>query len=128
MKLRICMIVLLIFVVGLCIWDSVFSSNALKTLYLQSNDIYQSINDNSIDIKTLYDDVENLNDFWTKKMDILSISISRKDMMPISDYLQYLISAIKLGNQDDAVTYSRLLVYNVEGLQESTQPCFINLL
>ena len=84
---------------------------------------------NSEEIPTsLQFDVENLNDYWTKKMDILSISISRKDMQPISDYLQYLASAIINNNREEAITYSRLLSYNVQGLKESVLFSHLNLL
>ena len=70
----------------------------------------------------------NLNDFWTQKMDILSISISRKDLQPISDYLQYLYSSIHNNSQEDAITYSRLLHYNVMGLKEAVGISAINLI
>ena len=61
-------------------------------------------------------------------MDTLCISISRKDLQPVSDYLQYLCASIKNENQEDAVTYSRLLNYNIIGLKETTGISWINLL
>ena len=61
-------------------------------------------------------------------MDTLSISISRKDMQPISDYLQYLCSSIKNDSQEEAITYSRLLNYNVLGLKETLGLSWVNLL
>ena len=61
-------------------------------------------------------------------MDTLSVSISRKDMMPISDYLQYLYSSITNQNQEDAITYSRLLFYTASGLNEATDISLINFL
>ena len=94
----------------------------------ESSRIFNIITTNDITEISLTNDVENLNYYWTKKMDILSISISRKDLQPVSDYLQYLCAAIFNNNQEEAVTYSRLLAYNVEGLQESNQISHINLL
>ena len=60
-------------------------------------------------------------------MDMLCLSISRKDMQPISDYLQYLNSAIINENQEDAITYSLLLDYNIKGLTQSTGISILNL-
>jgi len=128
MKLWIPMLVLFIAVSGLCIWDSIHTSNVLNKMEEESSRIYNVIISSDLNTTNLTNDVENLNDYWTKKMDILSISISRKDLQPISDYLQYLCAAIFNNNQDEAVTYSRLLAYNVEGLQEATQISHINLL
>lgn len=128
MKLWIPMLVLFIAVSGLCIWDSIHTTNVLNKMEEESSRIYNVIISSDLNTTNLTNDVENLNDYWTKKMDILSISISRKDLQPISDYLQYLCAAIFNNNQDEAVTYSRLLAYNVEGLQEATQISHINLL
>ena len=61
-------------------------------------------------------------------MDTLCISISRKDLQPVSDYMQYLYTSIHNNNQEDAVTYSRLLNYNIIGLKEQIGINFINLL
>ena len=128
MKLWISMLILFLAVTGVCIWDSIHTSNILNKMEEESSRIYTIITTNDLNNVNLTQDVENLNDYWTQKMDILSISISRKDMQPISDYLQYLCAAIFNNNQEEAVTYSRLLAYNTEGLQEATQISHINLL
>ena len=60
----------------------------------ESNEIYETILTTEISNKDLQKRIFDLNDYWTEKMDILSVSISRKDMQPISDYLQYLCSSI----------------------------------
>ena len=128
MKLWIPMLVLFFAVTGLCVWDSIHTTKVLNTMEEESSRIYNVIISSDLNNLSLSDDVENLNSYWTEKMDILSISISRKDLQPISDYLQYLCAAIFNNNQDEAVTYSRLLAYNVEGLQEATQISHLNLL
>ena len=128
MKLWISMLLLFLSVTGLCVWDGIHTTKTLNYMKEESGRIFNIISTCNINDISLSKDVENLNDYWTKKMDILSISISRKDLQPVSDYLQYLCSAIFNNNQEEAVTYSRLLSYNVEGLQESNQISHINLL
>lgn len=128
MKLWISMLVLLIAVTGLCVWDGIHTYKVFETMEQETSYLYSIISTDNVSDLNLKDNVENLNDYWTKKMDILAISISRKDMQPISDYLQYLASAIINQNQEDAVTYSRLLAYNVVGLKETTKLSHINLL
>ena len=128
MKLWISMLILFLSVTGVTIWDSIHTSTVLNKMQDETSKIYTLLTTNDLEHIILSDDVESLNDYWTKKMDILSISISRKDLQPISDYLQYLCAAVFNKNQEEAITYSRLLSYNVEGLKESNQISHINLL
>lgn len=128
MKLWIPMSVLALGVLGLCIWDVVFTKNVFAVLEEKSDYIYTSLQTTPITNENLSKEILELNDYWTKKMDTLCISISRKDMQPISDYLQYLCSSIKNNSQEDAITYSRLLNYNIIGLKESSVLSWVNLL
>ena len=128
MKLWIPMLVLTLLVSGLCVWDMVYTNQIFNTMESKSAYIYETLLSSDISNKEIQNEIINLNDYWTRKMDTLSISISRKDLQPVSDYLQYLHSAIHNNNQDDAITYSRLLKYNIEGLKETTAVSCINLL
>ena len=128
MKLWIVMIALALGVCGLCVWDMINTNKIFNHMESESLKIYSSLNVSDIGNNEISDDIINLNDYWTKKMDILSVSISRKDLQPISDYLQYLYASIINSNQEDAITYSRLLNYNILGLKESNCLCFLNLL
>ncbi len=128
MKLWIPMTILTFLVLGLCLWDTIHTTKIFNTLESKSNYIYQTLQTTEITNENLATEILNLNDYWTKKMDTLSISISRKDLQPVSDYLQYLCSSIKNESQEDAITYSRLLNYNIIGLKETNVISFVNLL
>lgn len=128
MKLWIPILILLSLVTALCVWDTVHTNKVFKTLETKSEYIFEELQTNDITDTKIQSEIYNLNDFWTKKMDTLCISISRKDLQPVSDYLQYLCSAIKNENQEDAITYSRLLNYNIIGLKEATGVSWVNLL
>lgn len=128
MKIWISMIILFLAVTGLCLWDGIHTSKVFEKLQYESHKIYAAIIEDDISNESIQKEIFELNKFWTKKMDMLSISISRKDLQPVSDYLQYLHSACINNNQEDAITYSRLLKYNIDGLQESNCLSFTNLL
>jgi len=128
MKLWIAMSILFISVFSLCIWDGFQTNSVFKEMENQTSKIYNTVLTTEITNENLKKDIFELNDYWTKKMDTLCISISRKDLQPISDYLQYLYSSCINNNQEEAVTYSRLLYYNVQGLRETTGINFINFL
>ncbi len=128
MKLWIPMLILFLAVSGLCIWDSIHTTQVFNHLDNESNEIYTLLQENEITNEHLTNKIWSLNEYWTKKMDILSISISRKDLQPVSDYLQYLCSATINESQEDAITYSRLLNYNILGLKESNGLQVLNLL
>ena len=128
MKLWIPILVLAIGVFSLCWWDTFNTTKVFNTLAENSEKIHSSLQIDTIENKDIQEQIINLNDFWTKKMDTLSISISRKDLQPVSDYLQYLVASISNKNQEDAVTYANLLYYNVRGLQETNCFSFVNLL
>ena len=128
MKVLIPMIILFLSTTGLIVWDGIFTQKTFDYLENESNSIYEKVLTTDISDEDLQKRIFDLNDYWTEKMDILSVSISRKDMQPISDYLQYLCASIINNSQEDAVTYSRLLHYNAEGLQEVTGIDSLNLL
>lgn len=128
MKIWIPMSIIFLAIVSLCVWDGILTYQIFDKLENDSSNIYNFILENEISDENIKDEIYELNDYWTKKMDTLCISISRKDLQPISDYLQYLYAATINNNQEDAITYSRLLYYNVQGLQESTGINFINFL
>lgn len=127
-KLWIYMTILLVAVTGLCVWDSLHTKKVFDNLESKSNLIYETVISSSISDENLKVEIKDLNDYWTKKMDTLSVSISRKDLQPISDYLQYLYASTINENQEDAITYARLLMYNVKGIKESTGITMLNLL
>ena len=128
MKVWIPMLILFLSVTALCVWDSIYSEKVFDHMQIESEEIYVQTLTTPITDENLSTRIENLNNYWTEKMDILCISIYRKDLQVISDYLQYLCSSITNNSQEDAITYSRLLKYNVVGLNQSTGAHFINLL
>ena len=128
MKVWLPILILLLAVTGFCVWDSVFTAKTFNKLNLESTEIYETLLTTEITDDNLKQKIFNLNNYWTKKMDTLSVSISRKDLQPISDYLQYLHAAATTENQDEAVTYSRLIYYNILGLKETYGISLINLL
>ena len=128
MKLWIPMLILTLAVSGLCIWDTIHINKVFNMLETKSEYIYETLKTEDISNESLQKEILSLNDFWTKKMDTLSISISRKDLQPVSDYLQYLCASITNNSQEDAITYSRLLNYNIVGLGETNGVSFVNLL
>ena len=117
MKTFIPMLIIFLAVGALCVWDGIFTQKVFDKMENETSEIYTTIlTTDALD--------ENLK----QNMDILAISISRKDMQPVSDYLQYLYASVINDSKDDALTYSRLLAYNVEGLSESTGITALNLL
>lgn len=128
MKIWISMLLIFIACTTLIVWDGVHTTKVFEKLEADSHEIYDYLIVNDITDKEIQDKIINLNNYWTKKMDTLCVSISRKDLQPISDYLQYLYASILNESQEDAITYSRLLSYNIDGLKESTGINGINLL
>lgn len=128
MKSWIYMLILFLSVTTLCIWEAVNTSKVFENSIDKSEQIYNSLLSSNIENEQIKNDIHELNEYWTKKMDTLVISISRKDLQPVSDYLQYLYASTINNNQEEAITYSRLLHYNLIGLKESTGISIVNLL
>ena len=121
------MLIIFVSVIGLCLWDNVHTSRIFEHMESESLSIYSQLEDTNQTTNLLIR-AENLNNYWTKEMDILCISISRKDLQPVSDYLQYLCTSLKLNDFDNALIYSRLLHYNIEGLMQANGIEMLNLL
>lgn len=128
MKVWIPILILFLAVTCLCIWDGIYTQKVFEKLENDSKKIYETLLTTEITDPNIQNDILNLNKYWTEKMDILCISISRKDLQPISDYLQFLCSSIINENQEDAVTYSRLLNYNIVGMNQTTGINILNLI
>ena len=128
MKIWIPISIIFLSVLALCVWDGHQTYKIFNKLETDTSFIYETILTTDISDEKLKNQIIELNDYWTKKMDTLCISISRKDLQPISDYLQYLYASTINENQEEATTYSRLLYYNVQGLRETTGINFINFL
>ncbi len=122
------MLTLLVVVTALCVWDTVHTSKTFEYMEKESKEIYNTVLTTDLTNQDLQDKIFNLNDYWTKNMDTLAISISRKDMQPVSDYLQYLCASVINNSKEDAITYACILSYNLEGLNEITGISFINIL
>lgn len=128
MKIWVAMITILLAVTGICVYDGIHTKNVFEHMQSESNIISTALIDGTeITNDALSEHIQNLTDYWTDNMDMLCLSISRKDMQPISDYLQYLNSAIINESQEDAITYSLLLDYNIQGLTQSTGISILNL-
>ncbi len=128
MKSFIAVTILTIAVNALCIWDIFNTKKVFKHMSRESDAIYLSLLEEDVTNPQLAKRIYSLDKYWTKHMDILSISISRKDLQPISDYLQFLKSSVSNDDQETAVTYSLLLQYNIDGLEEVTGFHPINIL
>lgn len=128
MKIWLPILILLLSVTGLCLWDGIHTTKAFSLLRKEGTSIYETIIQTDISDENLKQRIYNFNDLWTEKMNTLSVSISRKDLQPISDYIQYLYAAAINENQEEAITYSRLIHYNLIGLQECYGIDIINLL
>ncbi len=128
MKVWIPILILFLAVTGVCIWDGINTQKIFNKLENDSERIYETLLVTDITDSDIQNEILELNDYWTEKMDILCISISRKDLQPVSDYLQYLCASIINESQEDAITYSRLLNYNIVGLNQTTGINILNLL
>lgn len=128
MKIWLPILLLALTVCGLCIFDGIYTTKTFSKLKNDSFKIYSALLVEDISDQNIKDSIVELNDFWTQKMDTLSVSISRKDLQPVSDYLQYLYAASINENQEEAITYSRLIYYNLTGLQETYGISAVNLL
>lgn len=128
MKSFIAVAILTISVNALCIWDVWHTEKVFKHMNKESSAIHHALLEDNVTSPELANRIIELDKYWTKKMDILCISISRKDLQPVSDHLQFLKSSIDNDDQETAVTYSLLLKYNVEGLKEISGFSLINIL
>lgn len=128
MKQFVAITILSILVNALCLWDFIYTDKVFSYMKKESSAIYNTLLTTPVTDEEVSDKILDLKKYWTKHMDALAISISRKDLQPISDQLQFLDASITNDDQESAVTYSLLLKYNIEGLKEVTSLSFVNIL
>lgn len=128
MKQFISILIITIIVNILCVWDLCFTQDVFKYMKSESEEIYEAVLTTPITDEKVSAKILELKDYWTDKMNVLVISISRKDLQPISDQLNFLDSAITNNDQESAITYALHLKYNLEGLHETVGFSLANLL
>lgn len=128
MKQFISILIITIIVNILCVWDLCFTQDVFKYMKSESEEIYEAVLTTPITDEKVSSKILELKDYWTDKMNVLVISISRKDLQPVSDQLNFLDSAITNNDQESAITYALHLKYNLEGLHETVGFSLSNLL
>ena len=128
MKQIIAITILSILVNALCLWDLIYTNKVFSHMEKESTAIYETLLTTPVTNEEVADKIIDLKNYWTKHMDALAVSISRKDLQPISDQLQFLHASITNDDQESAITYSLLLKYNVEGLTEVVSLSVVNIL
>lgn len=128
MKQVVAITILSILVNALCLWDLIYTNKVFSHMEKESSAIYTTLLTTPVTNEEVSSKILELKDYWTKHMDALAISISRKDLQPISDQLQFLDASITNDDQESAITYSLLLKYNIEGLSEVSSLNFVNIL
>ena len=128
MKQFISILIITIIVNFLCIWDLWFTQDVFKHMKQESSEIYETLLTTPVTDEKVSKQILDLKEYWTEKMNVLVISISRKDLQPISDHLNFIDSAITNNDQESAITYALHLKYNLEGLHETVGFSLSNLL
>ena len=128
MKQIIAITILSILVNVLCLWDLIYTNKVFSHMKKESSAIYETLLTTPVTDQDVAIQILDLKNYWTKHMDALAVSISRKDLQPISDQLQFLHASITNDDQESAITYSLLLKYNVEGLTEVVSLSIVNIL
>ncbi len=128
MKTWISMLIIFLSVATLCVVDGIHTTRVFNKLHNEAESIYEQLLVEEVSKGDLSQKIWDLNSYWTEEMDSMCISISRKDLQVISDYLQYLCASTINESQEDAITYSRLLHYNLVGLKQSNGLSLLNLL
>ncbi len=128
MKQVLAIIIVFIISTVMIVLDAVYVKKTFDTLQIKVDNICTEIKEYDIADDRLMTSAKDLEDFWTKKMDRLCISISRKDLQPISDYIQFIKTAIYNKDKESAITYSEILDYNVEGIYQSNEISIVNII
>lgn len=125
MKNTISIVIIFLLINALCIWDIIFVNKTLEYMHSQTHEIFDFVVYNDISDAENYESIRAqvvaLEKYWSSKENTLCLVISRKDMQPVADHLEYLRSAIILHNQEDAITHARLLHANVKTLDKITE-------
>lgn len=128
MKQVIAIILIFLASISIIIWDTVY----VKSVFSYMKEETQIIKEVSISVEPknekFKEKIEKVDEFWTKHMDNLCISIPRKDLQVIADHLQFILTAIENDDKDSLVTYSALLHHNLYGLMESNTFTLINII
>lgn len=125
MKNGISIFIIFLIVTGICVWDAIYVKDTIDYVHTETTAIYEYVVYNDISPAENYeyirDKVVKLEKYWENKVNIMCLLVSRKDMQPVEDYLEYLRSAIILKSQEDCITYARLLHTNVRTLDKITE-------
>ena len=106
-------IILFLVVIGLAIWQEIFVSDSLSNMLKMCNELKNSIetNDSLLDAD-IQDKLNEIDDYWTKKEEILCFVINHNDMKDVGDAITN-IKTFTVQNNKNKVSYTLRIFYPV---------------
>lgn len=115
MKRGICIIIIAMFLIGICIYEQVLVNNTLSGLNEQSVNLYLQTKDlENVNTNLVLEKSRQINDFWNKNEDKLCFFINHKDMHEMGNELIKMISYSKNNNKEEFLTSLELVIYYSE--------------
>lgn len=112
MKKLLCIIIISIFLVGVCITEEILVKTTLTEINNQGNELYALVqNASNLNTPEVLSATRKLNDFWLANEDALCFFVNHKDMHEMGNELIKMISYAKNNIKEEYTTSLELVIY-----------------
>ena len=118
MKTKIVSIVIFIVIIlSVCIFEVVITNETIDRVKHTNYKVIEMANDDNISNTTLYNELNEIGDFWANRENFLCLIFNHKDMMELGKEIEQAKSYLKQDNRKEAVVHLELLTEDILSLE-----------
>lgn len=109
MKKAIIILIITIALLSLATWEAIAVNNIIKVMDENVQSIAVKYQDNKEDITILYDELDDIDNYWTTRESMLCLIFNHKDLSSITDSINKLKAYTQNNDYDNAISEVELL-------------------
>ena len=118
MKTKIVSIVIFIVIIlSVCIFEVTITNETIDRVKQSNYKVIEMANDDNISNTTLYNELNEIGDFWANRENFLCLIFNHKDMMELGKEIEQAKSYLKQDNRKEAVVHLELLTEDILSLE-----------
>lgn len=118
MKTKIVSIVIFIVIIlSVCIFEVAITNETIDRVKQTNYKVIEMANDDNISNTTLYNELNEIGDFWANRENFLCLIFNHKDMMELGKEIEQAKSYLKQDNRKEAVVHLELLTEDILSLE-----------
>lgn len=110
-------IIFIVIILSVCIFEVTITNETIDRVKQSNYKVIEMANDDNISNTTLYNELNEIGDFWANRENFLCLIFNHKDMMELGKEIEQAKSYLKQDNRKEAVVHLELLTEDILSLE-----------